>query len=481
MKDNKNYLYIIKNVKTPELILVYSILDNNFILLDKNKIIINDSYISNFELQYIDKETYNLIYKYNYKKFKKEIKLIFSSKNQENPLLFNIYIKNNNKYEILKSKCENILCSTHYLQKKSTNIHTFNKNPSYVFYLSYKNLMPCRIKINNDLFNVLGYNKSPNLNTLNNINQDNNSFNITCKVNRDLENSYKVSYNNKCKNINFKNNIYNNKLEDCSIDKNKYTLLSRIPNINEIFNQLLKKKNVINAGREKCKLDNIKNKLDDKLGDEETESYFDRISSTVGPIYQSVLTTLLEDFNRQDDRTKTNSNYKKLLNKVYQHSKEYKLLANYKMCAGVKLTNICNIENVVECQDKCNQIKDCAHLSYDKNKKICKLYNTCRTMKDHYDHVTYSKQSILRNNGYNLFNSFLLYGNLPISEVPLFVRSLMFTCGTIIVISLSLLFFRFIKILIKFILCFYYDTCYSPTELFNIFLFRDSSITKRYI
>ena len=72
MKTNKNYLYIIKNVKSPELILVYNVLNNNFILLDKNKIIINDNYISNFELHYIREQDYNLVYTYN-------IKLLFNT------------------------------------------------------------------------------------------------------------------------------------------------------------------------------------------------------------------------------------------------------------------------------------------------------------------------------------------------------------------------------------------------------------------
>ena len=163
MKTNKIYLYIIKNVKSPELILVYNLLNNNFLILDKNKIIINDNKIINFELHYIREQDYNLVYTYNNKKYKKPIKIVFSSKNHENPLLFNIYTKHNNSYQILKSNCENILCSTHYVKTKTSKVTTFNKKSAYVFYLSYKNLLPCRIRINNDLFNVLGYTKTPNI------------------------------------------------------------------------------------------------------------------------------------------------------------------------------------------------------------------------------------------------------------------------------------------------------------------------------
>ena len=484
MKNNKNYLYIIKNVISHELLLVYNISENKFILLDKNKMIVNDSYISNFELHYVNDISYNLVYKYNDKKYVKPIKLVFSSTNLDNPLLFNIYIKNGDNYEILRSNCENILCNTHYVKTQITDIKRFNKKPSYVFYLNYKNLMPCRIRVNKDLFNVLGYTKSPNLNNLNNLNNSNsdkNPYNITCNVNRDLQNSYKVNYKKKCKYINFKDNIYNDKLNQCSITHNNNTLLSKVPKIVEIFTQLIKKKNKIQAGKSKCKLDKVKNKLEDKLGDEETSDYFEKINNTLGPTYQSVLTSVLEDFNSQDDNTKTNENYKKILNKIYEHSKEYKLLGNYKMCNGVKLTNICNVENVVDCQDKCNQIHDCAHLSYDIRKKTCKLYNTCKTMKDNYYYTSYSKQSILRTHGYSLYNSILLYFNTPIPEIPLLVRGIMFICGTMIVIISSILIFRFMKISIKFILCFYYDTCYSPTELLNTFLFKDTEIKERYI
>ena len=486
MKTNKNYLYIIKNVKSPELILVYNVSNNNFILLDKNKIIINDNYISNFELHYITEQDYNLVYTYNNKKYKKPIKIVFSSKNHENPLLFNIYTKyNNNSYQILKSNCENILCSTHYVKTKTSTITSFNKKPAYVFYLSYKNLLPCRIRINNDLFNVQGYTKTPNIlnnkKNKNNQNNQNNDYNITCNVNRDLHNSYKVKYTNKCKYINFKDNVYNNKLNDCSITNKKYGLLNRIPKISEIFTQLLKRKTLVKAGKVNRKLVKIKNKLDDKLGDNETREYNDKLKNTITPEYKEVLGTVLEDFSNLDDDKKTAQEYKKLLSKIYENSKEYKLLGKYKMCKGVKLTNVCNIENVVECQDKCNQIHDCAHLSYDRKKKVCKLFNTCKTMKNDYNHMTYSKKSILRNNGYNLYNSFLLHQNTPIPEMPLFIRIMMFICGTVIVIILSILFFRLFKILIKFILCFYYDTCYSPTELLNIFLFKDAEVQKRYI
>ena len=45
-----------------------------------------------------------------------------------------------------------------------------------------------------------------------------------------------------------------------------------------------------------------------------------------------------------------------MLKDIKEKSKEYKLIGKYKKCNGNKLTNVCNIENVVECQKKCNEI-----------------------------------------------------------------------------------------------------------------------------
>tara|TARA_Y100000591_G_scaffold332006_1_gene367773 strand:+ start:1190 stop:1627 length:438 start_codon:yes stop_codon:yes gene_type:complete len=145
MKEVKNYLYTIKNVKTSELILNYIVSENKFILLDKNALVINDNYISKFELQYINDNTYHLIYTYNHKKYIKKVKFIFSSNNLENPLFFNIYVFNNNKYEIIKSNCDNILCKTHYTINKPINEIKFKAKSDYVFYLNYLDLQPCRI------------------------------------------------------------------------------------------------------------------------------------------------------------------------------------------------------------------------------------------------------------------------------------------------------------------------------------------------
>ena len=167
--NDKNYLYTITNVKNKMLMLTYSILENKFLLLDKNKIVINDSFINKFELHYINTNKYKLVYKYNDKTYKKNIKLIFSSNKLHNPLFFNIYIEtNNNTYKILKSNCKDILCNSHYILYENTTITKFIKKSSYVFFLNYNELQPCRIRLNDELYNVYGYTKTPVLNKTNN-------------------------------------------------------------------------------------------------------------------------------------------------------------------------------------------------------------------------------------------------------------------------------------------------------------------------
>ena len=102
--NNINYDYSIKNIKTEDLVLTYNISSDSFILLDNNTTIINDNYIKKFQIQPISKNNYYLLFKYNNKIIKKEIIIIFSSNKLDNPLFFNIYIKNNNNtFDILKS------------------------------------------------------------------------------------------------------------------------------------------------------------------------------------------------------------------------------------------------------------------------------------------------------------------------------------------------------------------------------------------
>lgn len=479
--QDKDILYTIKNVKNENLLLTYHTHDKKFLLLDDSTPIINTSFINYFMLDFINNDEYTLIYGEH--KHKINVKLIFSSNKIDNALFFNIYVKkSDNNYFLLKTNCNNIICKSHYLLNIKNTTNKFIKNKSCVFYLNYLNLQPCRIRLNNQLFNVYGYTKTPNINTNkknNNQNKNNQNYNITCNVNRKLDNSWKVKFNNSCKYINFKDNQYNEKLQKCSTNNKASFLLNKLPNLVQIFKNLVHKNNTIKAGNQQKKIDDAKQVIDSKIGDESTRNAVNKLEKTLPPEYQVVLAESLDNFSKLDKDSLTKDNYIELLRDLYEKNKEYKLIGKYKMCEGVKLTNICNVENVVQCQKKCNEIYDCAHLSYDNRKKVCKIYNTCNKLKDSFDHTSYSKMSLLRNNGYNIYNSILIHKNMPIQEIPTFIRLLTFVCGIIMIVSLSMIIFKIIKSFIKLFLCMYYDTCYSPTELLN--LLSSEGPSKKYI
>ena len=473
--NNINYDYSIKNIKSDTLSLTYNILTNSFILLDNNTTIINDNYIKKFQIEPISKNNYNLLLKHNNKIIKKEIILIFSSNKLNNPLFFNIYIKNkNNTFDILKSNCNSYICKTHNIIQKNLSTTKFKKNGSYIFYLTYFNLQPCRISIKNKDYNILGFTKTANINP----NFKLSSKNMMCNVDRNLQNSWKVKRNKRCRYIQFKNNKYHNKLKTCAIDNKMNTLLNKIPTIPEVFKKYVANANLMSAGDTKQKTENAKNNIQNSIGDEQTEFATERLEKTLEPEYKEVLDQSIQDFDKLDDKNKNKSNYLTLLKDIHEKNKEYKLIGKYKKCQGNKLTNVCNIKNIVQCQKKCNEIYDCAHISYDKKNQKCKLYNTCKLTSD-YKHDSYSKKSLLRNNGYNIFNAILTYQNLPIPELPWGIRLATFICGLIIILSASMILYKILKAIIKLFLCMYYDTCYVPTELLNPF--SDAGPSQKYI
>lgn len=473
--NNINYEYSIKNIKTDDLILTYNLSSDSFILLDNNTTIINDNYIKKFQIEPIADNNYYLLLKHNNKIIKKELILIFSSNKLDNPLFFNIYIKNkNNTFDILKSNCNSYICRTHNIIQQNILTTKFKKNGSYIFYLTYFNLQPCRISVKNKDYNVLGFTKTANINP----NLKLSSKNTMCNVDRNLQNSWKVKRNKRCRYIQFKDNKYHNKLKTCAIDNKMKTLLNKIPTIPEVFKKYVKNATMMSAGDTKQKTDTAKNNIQNSIGDEQTEFATERLEKTLEPEYKEILDKSIQDFDKLDKKNKNKSNYLTLLKDIHEKNKEYKLIGKYKKCEGNKLTNVCNIENIVQCQKKCNEIYDCAHISYDKKNKKCKLFNTCK-LSSSYNHNSYSKKSLLRNNGYNIFNAILTYKNLPIPELPLGIRFGTFICGIIIILCSSMILYKILKSIIKLFLCMYYDTCYTPTELLNPF--SDEGPSKKYI
>ena len=484
--NKNNYDYSIKNIKSDELVLTYNVSSDKFILLDKDKIIINDNFIKKFQLHPISTNNYYLVAQLGNKTIKKEVILVFSSNKLDNPLYFNIYIKDNNnntdnnknnkdnkKFYILKSDCTSNICETHYVIKENISTTKFKKNGSYIFHLSYHNLQPCRISIKNKDFNVLGYTKTAN------INPNFTSKGFMCNVNRDLENSWKVKDIKKCNYMQFTNNKYNNKLKTCAIDNKMKTLLNNIPSIPQIFTQYVKKTKLMEAGNTQQKTELAKANIQNKIGDRNTLNVTEKLEKTLEPEYKEVLNKTIQDFDKVDEKDFTKENYMTLLKDIYEKNKEYRLLAKYKKCEGNKLTSVCNVDNIVQCQKKCNEIYDCAHVSYNRKKNICTLFNTCNRLRNSFNHNSYTKKSLLRNNGYNIFNAININKNVPIEELPWGIRLATFICGCIIILAISMIIFKIIKAFIKFGLCIYYDNCYYPLELLNPF--SDLGPEKRYI
>jgi len=478
-----NNEYSIKNIKAEDLVLSYNISSDKFFLIDNNTVINNENYIKKFKIEYLSHNNYYLLFKKDNTIIKKEIILIFSSNKLDNPLFFNIYIKNNNsknnnsknnEFYILKSNCNAYICYTHKIIKKNMKSTKFKKNGSYIFNLTYFNLEPCRISLKNKDYNVLGFTKTAKLNPT----SKNSSKNIICNVDRNLQSSWKVKRNKDCEFIDFSDNTYQKKLKNCAIDNKMKTLLNKIPSIPYIFKQYVKNTTLMSAGDTKEKTDTSKNKIQNSIGDDQTEFATERLEKTLSPEYKEVLDKSIQDFDKLDEKNYNKENYLTLLKDIYEKNKEYTLIGKHKKCIGNKLTNICNIENIVGCQKKCNEIYDCAHISYDRKNKKCKLFNTCK-LTSSYAHDSYSKKSLLRNNGYSLINAISGYKNLPIPQLPWGIRFSTFICGIIIILCASMILHKIIKAIIKLFLCMYYDTCYSPIELLNIF--SDEGPTKRYI
>ena len=233
------------------------------------------------------------------------------------------------------------------------------------------------------------------------------------------------------------------------------------------------------AGNTQQKTELAKANIQNKIGDRNTLNVTEKMEKTLEPEYKEVLNKTIQYFDKVDEKDYTKENYMTLLKDIYEKNKEYRLLAKYKKCEGNKLSSVCNVDNIVQCQKKCNEIYDCAHVSYNRKKNICTLFNTCNRLRNSYNHNSYTKKSLLRNNGYNIFNAINMNKNVPIEQLPWGIRLATFICGCIIILSVSMIIFKIIKALIKFGLCIYYDNCYYPLELLNPF--SDLGPEKRYI
>ena len=61
----KNYLFNIKNINHSNLTVYFNVLEQSFLIINNEDDIIKDHYISTFEINHIESNKYELLYKYN--------------------------------------------------------------------------------------------------------------------------------------------------------------------------------------------------------------------------------------------------------------------------------------------------------------------------------------------------------------------------------------------------------------------------------
>lgn len=473
--NKKKIDYLIKNSQTDNHIVTYNVKDNHFLLLNKNNQILNNDYINIFNITHKENNKYIISFKYKNKIKKIELIFIFSSNKLHNPLFFNIIVNIDGKYKLLKSNCKHIVCVSHILlQEDIKNIDTikFKNKSKYIFYLTHKTLIPCRIKIYNREYNVFGYNKTDIIN--NNYNNEKNK--TICIYNPELENSWKVDKLKECKYLNFEKGKYNTKIDKCSMTKNGKYLLNTIPTIPEVFNYYKKNVKKQSAGeREKVitiAKKNIEKKLTNTLDSNVTEEKNVAIKG-LSSTYRLILGDTLSEFDNYITKKSIKDKYTELelaskyidvIDEIIERNKEYIIAKKYKVCTGKPLDYFCNTKNIVKCQNKCNENDDCAYISYNRINNLCKLFEKCN-FKSKYEYDTYAKRSLLRNGGYNIYNSILLHRNPPISRMSPYWRIGAFAMVIIVVICGSFIIYRILKSIIRFGMCMYYDNCHYPTEL----------------
>ncbi len=467
--------FYIKNLICNKSVLI---IDNNTFYTDNidNKKKFNNS-LYNFDISNLTKLKNNI---YSFNIDNTTFYLIFSNKHSDSALFFNIVIKENNKYYLLKFDYYNIVIKKKQILKKyamkTNNIldYKFIKNKKFIFYFSYKKLNLCKIKLNNKQNVIKHFVEIPIIR--NDIVTKNISY---CKLNNDdIANTVPINEHNiNCnflKNIDNKNNT---KLDKCSYSKKNY-LITEIPSVKKIIINLLKKKSIINAGKVKKNFEKKQRNIDKKLDDPSISQLTNELNHTLDDSYKLILSDTVNGFSnyltdqnvstKTHDVKKVSKAYKNLLLDIKERSSEYKLIKKYNICKNTPIKSYCPVKNLLNCQKLCNNNDDCRFISYNSKNNKCKLFNKC-VPKSNYKYTTFVKKSLLRNDGYNWINRFLLSRNVPIPQRPFWVDVLFFIASIIFIISLTSIGSRLFIIVFKFVYCFIWsDTCYYPTEIITL-------------
>jgi hypothetical protein len=468
---SKDNFYNITNIKDDNL-LVYSFKNKRFSCKKKKDInfnIQNDKYSSNFLIKQIKLNHYKLYFKYLKMLKYSNIILLFSSNKIDNPLFFNIIHIIDGEYYLIYINKNKIIYKLIDYNKEIK----FNNNSEYVFHFIDKNVNICKVNMNNKEYSVYGYNKLPNI-------RDNK--NNYCKYNKELSNSWRVNtyINPLCNYINIDKNIKNT-LNKCSNNNYQY-LLRKLPNELESLDIVKNHLNKMSAGQIEEKI-NVNSKIiKDKIGNQEIEEQDNKINNIYEGPYKVVLGNTLEKFSLYlsegnfKDIFEARKEYIKIVNTVYERQKEYQLASKFSVCSGNMIEEIHGVSNLIDCQTLCNN-KDskCKYISYDRNNKKCKLYNSCKLFYNK-NFNTYTKKSLLRADGYNLLEALYREKDPSVSQTPYQIKYFLYFSSICVTILLSLLFYRFIKIFYKLFMCMYDDNCKAPLELFN-----SDILNERYI
>ena len=450
---NKNNNIIIKSKYSDNFILAYNIVKNNFRILHEDYAIINNKYITQFIIKHIKNNNYSLVYKYKNEFHNIPIALIF----QNNSSFFHILFHN----KLLHSDFINNPQNSFKISFKKPIQKFNNKLYKSIFFIQYKYLKPCQITLNNRKYNIFGYNSDINLKNNDKI----------CTYNKKLMNAWKVKPISSCKHINLSKDNIESKITNCALNNKSKTLLNPIPSMTEIFKQYVRHDNKIKAGQFQYNIDKNSNNISKKLNDPTIVENTNNTHKNLDPEYKTVLLDSVKDFNKLEKNEKKNnpSYYNKMLNDIIEQSKLY-ITREFKSCKNNAYETLCNVKNISDCNRECNKNKNCTDFTYDKNKKLCKFYNSCK-LKDNINTNTYTKKSLLRNKGYSIPNAYHMRKNSPIPQMPFILKPFSFLLIVLIILCSSALLYKIFKISYKLIACIFDDSCYVPWVILNPFSF----------
>lgn len=475
--------YLIKNINCFSNLITFDTNKNKFLFKHENSInkSLTNNLICKFQIKNIKGAHYELKFKNIYLSSRINVYLVFSSDKIDNPLFFNLIFKDKDEFKILnishiKLGNDIIECGMNEdlyfdkIKEKDINKVKFKNDPKYIFYFSNINHELCKIKIENHDYSLYGFNKSPIINKKNTSRDEN-----YCYYNPDLMNSWRVNLlkHPSCKHIKLNKDNTDEVLkllEKCSANGGPYRLLRQLPDENKVIGLYKKELYEYHAGQTKLTIDEKNKSITDKIGDDKINQELEEVNSKLDANSKVELANVLTNFNSYLEKgnfsniTEARNNFSKVLQTVKARNDEYQLAGKYKICKGDIISELNNVSNVIDCKSHCNANDECRNMSYNRLDRKCNLYKNCRLLRDD-KYSSYTKKSLLRESGYNIYQQYFTNMNPVIDDMPVSLKLLYYIAAIIVIICLSILLYRFLKIFFKIFMCIYYGSCYIPTEL----------------